>query len=142
MPTRRSRLARGNIFSPLGKFLTVTTLGDLTAGAINSAAPFFEERDERAEWEELEKRLRSLDMTRLRALVDLKEPVIPKIKLLTQWRPQLMKDETVRIVATAVLAERIAADERSHGRTLAWIGVIAGLVSGLVSGFLLGLWAA
>jgi hypothetical protein len=125
------------VIVPLTGVVTFTASGNLTAGAMSSASVFLDNTLERADWHDLPRQLARLDVTHLRMLVDLPDPVIPKLELLTQWRPKVTSDQTVRLAATAVLNEKLAARERSHGRTVAWIGVVAVLVAGLI-GFVLG----
>jgi hypothetical protein len=106
-----------------------------TATAMVSAAAYFPDLAEREDWTRLPDQLAMLDIVHLRMLSELKEPVIPKLKMLTGWSPQSASDETVRLAATSLLNEKIAARERSHARVLAWIALGAGVL-----GFALGKW--
>ena len=125
------------VFVPLTGVVTFTASGNLTAGAMSSASVFLDNTLERADWHDLPRQLARLDVAHLRMLADLPSPVIPKLELLTHWRPKVASDQTVRLAATAVLNEKLATRERSRGRTVAWIGVVAVLVAGLI-GFFLG----
>lgn len=90
-------------------------------------------------WSELPAVLTRLDVTHLRILAELQEPVIPKLRMLTGWGPQVMSDQIVKLAATSVLNEKLAGRERSHTRTLQWIALL-GPIIGAIAGFLLGAW--
>lgn len=109
--------------------------GTLTATAMTSATVYFDDIAERGDWVELPRELAKLDITHLRMLAEITEPVIPKLEMLTSWRPKVTSDATVRLAAASVLNEKLAARDRSHTRVLQWIVVGASVLS-----FALGKW--
>ncbi|HTE41648.1 MAG TPA: hypothetical protein VK629_12505 [Steroidobacteraceae bacterium] len=119
--------------------LSLRTSGTMTATAMANSSVYFGTLAERQDWVRLPQELERLDITHLRMLSEIKEPVKQKLVMLTNWQPELMPDETIKLAATSVLNEKLAARERSHARTLQWIAIIASIVSGL-AGIAIGYW--
>lgn len=134
----------GNLFAPLGQIAGVghvrfSARGELTAGAMSNASVSFDDKLERADWDELPQRLAQLDIAHLRMLADMTEPVIPKLCMLTKWRPRVASEQVVKLAAASVLSEKIAAREHLNKQIVAWIGAAA-VVIAAVAAFLLGRW--
>jgi hypothetical protein len=74
-------------------------------------------------------------------LAETSEPLIPKLEMLTQWRPQIATEQVVKLAATSVLSEKIAKRAWTQTRIVAWISAGA-LIVAAVAAFFLGRWTA
>lgn len=112
-------------------------VSEATAAAVSSASFYVGDEDRRSDWFEMFEQLSRLEPKHLQVLTELKEPVLPQLEVLIKWRPKYQSEATIRIAAAAVLSDKREAEARSHGRTVAWIGVV-GAILAVAVGFFLG----